>query len=289
MSRQMLRLPSLLAPLCLLSLSLACGDDQGGGEEGASTTMMSSTGSDTSTGTTSDTNDSTDMTDTDMTDTDDPMPTSDTADFISEEGPETGDTDAMPGNLGDQCMSDSDCAEDLFCNGIAGFGGICSECASDDDCPDGGNCTIGENGWFACGDGSLGQMCESDASCGEGLFCAELLDVGGLINTNFCSECAEDIHCENGQLCAPELDFMDFMNISGQRACIDPGTLAQDSLCDADGSGDEQCEGFCTVASFMGFIELGVCGQCESDADCMGGSCQEAMVGLEGFAGSTCM
>lgn len=267
--------------ICTLSLglgALACADDSTSAEEGSETTNASGTAAETS------------STEEGTTDSDPTTTSADatTASFISEEGPgET--TETMPGNLGDQCMTDAECAEDLFCNGIQGFGGVCSECASDADCPDGSNCTISADGWFACGDGSLGQMCESDASCAGDLFCAELVDLGGLFNGNFCSECAEDGHCPDGQLCAPQLEFMDLMNIGGQRACIDPGTHPQDSLCDHEANGDEQCEGFCTVADLMGFIQLGLCGECETDDDCEAPqTCMPAVLDFMGVTGSTC-
>jgi hypothetical protein len=264
--------------LCVAALSLGCGDDAPAETAGETTAASSTAGTETST-------------EGSMT-TDDPPPdvstTATTGSFVSDESPDTTDG-TVPGNLGDMCMTDDECAEDLVCNGVVGLGGVCSECASDTDCPDGSNCTITPNGWFACGDGSQGQMCESDATCAEGLYCAEVVDLGGLFNGNFCSECSEDAHCMNGQLCAPQIEFMDLMNIGGQRACIDPNTAPNDSLCDAEGSGDEQCEGFCTTADLMGFIMVGVCGDCETDQDCpMNGTCMPAMIGFNGFAGSVC-
>jgi hypothetical protein len=273
-------IPSLrLFPLlCVAALSIGCGNDDAPAETAGETTAQSSTAAETST-------------EGSMT-TDTPPPdvstTATTGSFVSDESPDTTDG-AVPGNLGDMCMSDSECAEDLVCNGVVGLGGVCSECASDTDCPDGSNCTITPNGWFACGDGSQGQMCESDATCADGLYCAEVVDLGGLFNGNFCSECSEDAHCMNGQLCAPQIEFMDLMNIGGQRACIDPKSAPNDSLCDDEGSGDEQCAGFCTTADLMGFIMVGVCGDCETDQDCpMNGTCTPAMIGFNGFAGSAC-
>lgn len=267
----------LLPLLCAALLLSACGDDKTSAEEGSETTAMSSTaGTSTEESTTDDGTDP------------DTSTTNDTASFVAEEGP--GTTESAPGNLGDMCQSDSECAEDLFCNGIAGFGGICSECGGDADCPENSNCTLSSDGWFACGDGGIGQLCELDTSCAEGLYCAELINLGGLFMANFCSECSEDMHCENGQLCVPQLEFADIMDFSGQRACVDPGTHPNGSLCDFETNGAEQCEGFCTVASLMGFVDVGLCGECESDADCIDEmTCAPAQVGLEGFSGSFCM
>jgi hypothetical protein len=272
-----------LSVLICAALLAGCSNDAVVAEDAGETTAMSSTAAESS--------DSSSSTDTTPSDTSTSTDTMTTANFIAETGPDTGVDTSAPGNLGDMCQTDADCAEDLFCNGLPGFGGLCSECASDSDCPDGGNCTISQMGWFACGDGGLGQMCESDASCAMGLHCAEVVDLGGLFNGNFCSECATDADCMNGQLCAPVIEFMDLMNIGGRRECIDPKTLPNDSICDADGNGDEQCQGFCTTADLMGFIQLGVCGECETNADCgmgMMGMCNPAMIGFEGFSGSTC-
>lgn len=254
---------------CVAVLALgACGPDDVGTDDAGETTNAS---------------DSDDGADEASTDGAEDASTTDDGSFIQEDGPGE-ESSSTPGNLGDPCADDSQCAEDLVCNAIPMIGGICSECSSDADC-DGGNCTF--NGmWFECGDGSLGQMCESDESCSDGLYCAEILDTGGLFALTLCSECAEDSHCPDGQLCAPEFDLM---SISGSRNCIDPGTLAQDAVCDADGAGDEQCGGFCTTASLMGILDIGVCGECESDADCMDmQSCAGAMAGFDGFSGSTC-
>jgi hypothetical protein len=261
-----------------LTLTTACGDDEAVGDDEAGETTAASGSDDAGTETDTGSMDGDTTTDT----------TSDDGNFIGDTGPGTTDT-GTPGNLGEQCQGDTDCAEDLVCNNIMGLGGICSECASDADCPDGGNCTF-DGAWFACGDGSQGQMCETDDSCADGLFCAEVINTGGLINGNFCSECAEDTDCADGLLCAPSVDFAGGMDISGERVCVEPGTVENNQLCDADGSGDEQCMGFCTTADLMGFIEVGICGECETDADCMGGmaTCVPAEVGFNGFSGSVC-
>ncbi|HLT38513.1 MAG TPA: hypothetical protein VK034_19635 [Enhygromyxa sp.] len=270
----------LLSLVCVAALAIGCSDDTPSGEGANETTAASGTAADTESSGAMDTTETPPTTD---DNTDDP---GETASFVNDEAP-TGMEEGGLGNLGEQCQSDADCVDDLFCNGVPGFGGICSECASDSDCPEGSNCTF-LGAYFGCGDGSQGQMCESDESCGDGLHCAEVVDLGGLFNGNFCSECAADTDCPEGQLCAPQIEFMDLMNISGQRACIEPDTAPNGQLCDAEGSGDEQCEGFCTVADVMGFLEVGVCGECETDTDCDVGTCMPAMVGFDGFAGSTC-
>ncbi len=269
-----------LSLVCVAALAVACSDNSPASDDASETTAMSSTAGD------SESSGAMDTTDTSTTSSDETTETSDTNTFIGDEGPDTGMETGGVGNLGDQCTSDTDCAEDLFCNGVPGFGGLCSECASDSDCAD-GNCTF-TGAYFSCGDGSLGQMCESDEVCGDGLFCAEVVNLGGLFNGNFCSECKVDGDCADGQLCAPQIEFMDIMNIAGLRACIDPKSAPNNQLCDANGSGDEQCANFCTTADIMGLIEVGVCGECETDGDCAMGTCTPAMVGLGGFSGSVC-
>jgi hypothetical protein len=272
--------PLLGAPLVCLAALSACGNDTSVNEEANETTAASGT-DDTDTNGTSDTND-------DNTEAPATTDTDEGSNFIGEEGADT-DTEGGSAMLGDQCSTNSDCAEDLFCNGIPGFGGICSTCNSDSDCTDGGNCTLGDQGYFDCGDGSVGQMCESDDVCADDLYCAEVANLGGLVNGNFCSECKDDSHCEPEQLCAPSIEFTSITDVSGQRSCIEPGTIENDQLCDHDGAGDEQCINYCTSASLMGLITVGICGDCETDDDCAEGTtCMAAVLGLDGFAGSVC-
>lgn len=269
------RITPIFFSLVCAGLSSACSNDTAIDDEAGETTAASSTAGETDSGSTSDTT----TTSTDTSATDD-------ANFIPQDTGST--TDTPVGNLGDMCMTDADCAEDLFCNGVPQLGfAVCSECASDADCA-GGNCTLTPNGYFECGDGSLGQMCETDAACGDGLYCAEVVNLGGLVNGNFCSTCKDDSMCMNGQLCAPMIEFTDLMNIGGQRSCVDPKSVPNDQVCDQNGNGDQACEGFCTVASLMGLIEIGVCGECETDADCMGGTCMPAQLGGGGVSGSAC-
>ncbi|NJK31373.1 MAG: hypothetical protein HC927_02555 [Deltaproteobacteria bacterium] len=266
---------ALLLPFC--ATALACGSDStNADDEAGETTAAEGTDSES------------ESEDESTTTTDPTTSTSEDGSFIPDDESSSGETATMSGNLGDMCASDADCMEELFCNGVPMLGfAVCSECGSDSDC-DGGNCTLSTNGYFECGDGSAGQMCETDMACGDGLYCAEVVNLGGLFNGNFCSECEDDSHCENGQLCSPMIEFMDLMNIGGEKTCVDPGTVPDGQLCDADGNGDEACMGHCTTASLMGLIEVGVCGECETDADCMGGTCMEATIGFDGFAGSTC-
>ncbi|MFV8753763.1 hypothetical protein ACNOYE_24735 [Nannocystaceae bacterium ST9] len=185
------------------------------------------------------------------------------------------DTDST-GGLGDPgqaCASTSDCAEGLFCTQIQALGMVCSECTSDADCG-GDNCTLSNEGYLECGDGSLGQSCETDEVCAEGLSCAQVFA------SSACSECKDDGECVEGQLCAPLLDLDHGF---AHRTCIEPNTHPDDQFCDPSGAGDQQCEGFCTQV-----FGIGLCGECETDADCQDGTCTPAEFGAEGFLGSSC-
>jgi hypothetical protein len=274
-----LPLTRLLPLLCVAGLVAACGNDTPATDDANETTAAS--GTDTQADAETDAEAEAES----PTDTDEPTTdTNDDGTFIGEESPTTEEGGA--GNLGDQCSSQGDCAEGLHCNGVPGFGGICSECNSDADCEE-GNCTF-TGAYFGCGDGSLGQNCESDEVCGDDLYCAEVVNLGGLFNGNFCSECQTDEHCPDGQLCAPSIEFSGLEDVSGHRTCIEPNTAPNDQLCDADGAGDEQCIGYCMTADLMGLIEVGICGDCKTDEHCDGGTCTPAMISFSGFSGSTC-
>jgi hypothetical protein len=242
---------------------------------------------DTSSGTSSTSSTSTDTGDTSTTGATDStdgsfVPTDDTT--------TTGTTTSTtPGPNGSMCSSDAEC-ESMICVDIAGFAGLCSECRTDQECIDAGtglNCSIGAAGFFECGNGSAGQMCMSDAGCESPLVCAEVIDLGGLFNDSFCSECADDSGCMNGELCTPVFDLMAF---TGERECAAAGSVAHSGLCDVGSSG--QCTtGICEAVSVMGFIEVGICGDCDASNACATGTCTPGeldLLGGGGLSGSTC-
>jgi hypothetical protein len=182
----------------------------------------------------------------------------------------------------------------MFCYDIPSVGGRCSECLEDADCMmmgAAGTCALDFNAGFAvCTDGGLGAMCMSDAGCQMGLVCATLVDTGGIIAADYCSECATDMECAMGELCTP---IFDEGSLGGHRECAPAGSVANDSGCDLDpGSGDEQCmSGVCAPVSVMGFLDIGVCGQCKTDMDCMVmgmGTCTAGTADMGGLVGSTC-
>ena len=158
------------------------------------------------------------------------------------------------------------------CFVVTALGGVCGECNSDADCPDGG-CTIPNPladppVGSTCNDGSAGTGCETDEVCQDGLVCGTLVEIPGIFALQTCGECLTDADCADGQLCSPTVDIGMF---NGQRTCSDPGTSPNGELCDLDGSGNEACEsGLCATVDIEGIVQVGVCGDCGVDADCMG-------------------
>ena len=94
------RLTPIFFSLVCAGLSSACSNDTAIDDEAGETTAASSTAGETDSGSTSDTT----TTSTDTSATDD-------ANFIPQDTGST--TDTPVGNLGDMCMTDADCAEDL--------------------------------------------------------------------------------------------------------------------------------------------------------------------------------
>lgn len=277
----------LTSVLCLgLSSQLgACGSSEGTSGDGDSTTETSTgTGTSSEGTTTADTSSTTGTTTTGDGDGD-----ADSSGFVpTDTGTDTTTgTTGAPGPNGSMCGSDAECESEI-CVDVAGFTGLCSECRTDQDCMDAGtglNCSIGQAGYFECGSGAQGTMCMSDDACDGDLVCAQVVDLGGLFNDQFCSECKDDSGCAAGEQCVPQYDLASF---SGERGCAPEGSLAQDALCDDD----TQCmSGICGTADVMGFLQLGVCSECDTDADCGGGTCTPAsadVLGGGGLAGGTC-
>lgn len=194
-----------------------------------------------------------------------------------------GEVFVCPPGGGDPCMGPGDCASNA-CFDAGPLGGVCSECDEDADCAMG--CSPGNPLTGACGfccDGSLGCGCESVAACQAGLACAPILSVPGILETLACSECIIDAGCPAGQLCSPDYQLE---GLIGQKVCVAPGSKALGEGCDLDGSGDAQCaSGQCAVASAVGIEVMGVCAECNEDADCPpGGFCQLPTIDLATFA-----
>jgi len=284
----------------VLLFAAACrGDDPGDGTGGSTTSPLTTTGDEaTSTGpdvpTTEPVDPSTTSTTEPLTTTDPSTSTTDaTNGFITTQSTTDDPTNTEPQPNGSPCGDDAECVS-MHCYSppIAMGMGVCSECEADQDCVDAGtgiSCTADlASMQAACAPGELGNNCESQAACMDGLFCEPVID--GLMGflPNSCSACADSGDCDNGQLCSPVLDQMSF---SGQKECVDPGSVPNDALCpDDDVEGDAACmSGHCGEVDVMGFLKIPVCGECEADTDCaMGQTCTPGAFGGTGVTGATC-
>jgi hypothetical protein len=282
---------ALFALSTSLVLAGCRGDDPAGTATEGESTSEGSTGTPTTGGlpTTSGTTD--DSTTTTTTGT--PTTTNNSNGFID---PMTsgGETTAGPGPQpnGAQCQNDDQC-ESMNCyTSVILMGGVCSDCNEDSDCMEAGtgiSCTISATMMFAvCEDGSTGDNCSSEDACQEELFCEDLIPIPGIL-PGFCSDCAESSDCMNGDICSPTIDLMTF---SGQKGCVAPGSVQNGELCPLmEADGDMACmSGKCAEVTIMGIVQLGVCGECEEDGDCMmGQTCMPGELGMGGIAGSTCV
>lgn len=274
--------------LLTTTLALGCrGDDPAGSTE-TETSTGGSTGGSTSSTTEQPTTSGVDSTST----TDEPTTTNNSQGFITTQtAGSTGPSGPQP--LGGMCMTDDEC-ESMNCyqNPLMPGQGVCSECNEDADCTDamtGISCSFGIDGYATCEDGSLGDQCMSQDGCMDGLFCDAVIEIPipGII-PNTCGECSDSGDCMNGQICSPEVDFM---SVSGSKKCVDPGSVPNDSFCPHSApDGDMACmSGICSTATVMGLVTIGLCGECETDADCMGGTCMPAEASMNGVAGSKCV
>jgi len=169
--------------------------------------------------------------------------------------------------------------------------GICSECDADLDCVAadlGTACTVDAMTLAAkCSYGEAGSFCESQAACQNDLFCVALLDGADGLLPHTCSECRTDADCGGGGLrCVAELDVVTY---SGVKHCAVPGSVGKGGLCPLT-DGDAMCAtGKCAVFNVLGNLDVGVCGDCKTDADCgMGQTCTPPKF-KDGFVASTCM
>jgi len=274
-----------LASLCLSALALiatpACGDrtNTTADSEGSSTGQGGST-------TTGDTPTSTD-------------PTVPTSTEPETSGTGTGSasdaTTAEPtSTTGEACQdpmldmpNDVACVDASGCGCASGkcfvvplLGNLCSECLGDADC-DGGGCTVpnpipGMQKGATCNKGEPGAGCESDAVCSDpaNLNCGTLIDVPGIITVSTCGECKTNEDCLDPKLpnCSPTIDVMNF---SGKYVCVADASAKNAEACNLadDGKGNPvgnaACEsGFCGDATYMELLHVGVCGECNSNADC---------------------
>ncbi len=208
------------------------------------------------------------------------------------------DTDGPCGDPPGQ-PNDAICTDPSGCGCASGkcflvpvLGGSCGECLGDADCSPGG-CTPPDpvNGLGSrCNKGEPGAGCESDVVCSDPQHphCAPLLVVEGILNVSTCGACKTNLDCPPAaHNCTP---IYDIPNFSGVFECVPDGAIANGQGCNLGDNGqgqpigDEACaSGLCGAASLMGVLNLGVCGECRSSADCPPNlpQCSDPQVDLE--------
>lgn len=226
-------------------------------------------------------------------DGDDPIEDTDDGDPDPDPDPSgSGPFDIPPGSGdlpdGAVCTDDVQCASG-HCYVQPFLGGYCGECNEDADCS-GGGCTP-PNPFDAtpssCNMGEPGAGCESDAVCTDGLSCSTAFSLLDLIVIRSCGTCQFDDECGD-DICAPVVDLPQW---SGVRTCVAPGSQPQDTYCELDGSGNTVCaSGICSTVDIMGLAEIGACGECNTNLDCMGGTCVpgEFLLDSASLSGSRC-
>ncbi|WAS98429.1 hypothetical protein [Nannocystis punicea] len=278
-----------------LALAACRGEDPLTSATGSTETSTSGDGTSTTTGTdtpttTGTTTDASSTTGDDSTTDVTPTTTNMSAGFITTDTTQGTTGPGMPQPNGGMCQSDDDC-ESANCYTSPLFeGGICSECNEDSDCVRAGtgiSCSLGPSG-ATCAAGGYGNQCMSQDACQDGLVCGPAIDIpipGILPDT--CGECAESADCDMGMICSPELDIQAF---SGAKKCVEPGSVENGALCPlGEDDADAACaSGKCGEVDIMGFLTVGVCGECKTDADCMNGTCTPGSLGQGGAMGSVC-
>ncbi|MBC8070231.1 MAG: hypothetical protein IAG13_18005 [Deltaproteobacteria bacterium] len=221
-----------------------------------------------------------------------------TSDSMSSTDPSTisvtdGSTGDEPAENGGMCDTNEECASG-FCFVVGIFGGVCGECNTDADCTEtGGGCSIPNPlaqpiQGATCNMGEAGGGCMTNEVCEDGLQCAVLIDVPGVLTASTCGECLADADCGE-DLCSPSYDVLD---LSGQKSCVPAGSVANGEGCDFENSGDMAClSTHCATATLMNLLSLGVCSECEADGDCEDGMvCEAPEISLtEGLVAGTCV
>lgn len=166
-----------------------------------------------------------------------------------------------------QCMTDNCYKIQIPVDGLPP--GICSACDQDIDCVNaktGISCTVDADTFGGvCTDGGLGSFCESPAACQPHLYCEPIVAGAQGLLPDTCSECRTDADCTAPRRCVSSLDVMAY---TGKKSCVAPGTVANDGMCPLD-NGDAMClSGLCETLDIGGLLQVGVCSQCDEDADC---------------------
>lgn len=309
------KLSSFHLGLCLGSFALlaACGgrkdssDDTTGGSSSSTAGVSSSDPTvPTEGGSSGSTSDSTAGS---QTDSDSANPTTTMPDTtVTTAEPSCADIEGQPNN--ETCTDASGCGcASGKCFIVPALGGFCGECLADADCADTtmGGCTVPNpiaGVGATCNMGGAGEGCESDSICTDPAApsCGLLLTVPGIIDVSTCGACATNDDCiaanEKTPNCSPTYDVMNF---SGQYICVEDASVPNNGGCNlAPDANDEPvgnaacASGFCGEANVMGLVKLGICGECNSNADCVAmgkATCTDPVVDLQGatLQGSICM
>ena len=224
----------------------------------------------------------------------------------------TGDSTTVDPSGGGECNDpkgqpqDADCTDASGCGCASGkcfvvpiLGGWCGECLGDGDCAPGG-CTIPDpinSIGPRCNMGEPGAGCETDKVCADPQFdkCGTVLEVAGIITVATCGECTSNADCSaNAPNCTPVYDIAHF---TGAFGCVPNKSVPNDFGCNlaedgmGDPIGDQACaSGRCGEANVMGLLKVGICGECNSDADCNGQTCTAPIVDPDNsqLIGATC-
>jgi hypothetical protein len=180
------------------------------------------------------------------------------------------------------CLSDDECVSGN-CYAMGLLNGICSECDADEDCADttGFGCNPPDIANpvlpALCGDGGLGAGCEETTACVDGLTCELVLAIPAIHQFTHCSACASHDDCSGEELCALTIDIT---TLSGYWSCLEPGSVQVGGTCDQNGDGDLACaSGNCAQADIDNLVYMGLCSECDEDADCPEGwGCQAASI-----------
>lgn len=185
------------------------------------------------------------------------------------------------------CMKDSHCKSGICKfierpNGddMATYIGVCAACRDHRYCIEnnlGFGCNLDyEAGHFKCGDGTLGNACETNENCAPQLICA-LLNLGDNDSfTRVCSECAKHTDCpsDGNRNCIARYNPNDQMF----NQCLPDKARKMGEICFPCETGDRECDGVCAPAQDPNAgngLCIGVCGECKSNKDCPEGEiCQ---------------
>ena len=191
-----------------------------------------------------------------------------TTSTTSTTGAETATTeDGLPN--GSECSEPSQCGSG-HCFLLGPLGGICGECTTDADCRYGcgtANPLVDPPLPSTCDDGMLGAGCSDDLACLDGLVCSSVVEVPGIVDVGTCGTCGVDVGCAPDEACTLVADYN---QLQGQHDCVPAGSTPDGMSCSLQFDGESACANHCEAVTVMGLLEIGICGECLADDDCMG-------------------